>query len=169
MVWMIGNDYSWRARSEVLYEFFHHLLPIFATIMLFIVGWKYVVAVARYIRYGVANMDTLVGIGTIVAFLYSFIVAGFEESLSPYLDVRRSFYETVIIVIGFIEIGKYMETKVMSRTGEAIKALLGLQAKNALIIQNGEEVQISLEQVQLGDVMIVKPGEKVPLDGKIIS
>jgi len=89
MIWMIGAEYGLRAENMILYEFFHHLLPIFATIMLFVVGWKYIIAVGRYIRYGVANMDTLVGIGTIVAYLYSFVISGFETSLEPYLNVER--------------------------------------------------------------------------------
>lgn len=169
MIWMIGAEYGLRAENMILYEFFHHLLPIFATIMLFVVGWKYIIAVGRYIRYGVANMDTLVGIGTIVAYLYSFVISGFDTSLEPYLNVERWFYEAVIVVIGFIEIWKYMEAKVMSKTGHAIKALLWLQAKNAIILKEGKEIQVSLEHVQLGDIMIVKPWEKIPLDGKIIS
>lgn len=169
MVWMIGADYERRAGNEVAMVFIHHLLPIFATIMLFVVGRKYVQALGRYMRYGVANMDTLVGIGTVTAFLYSFIVSAFEGSLEGVLDTERLFYEAVIVVIGFITIGKYMELKVMSKTGQAIKALLWLQAKEALILKDGQEITIPLEKVQIGDIMIVKPGEKVPLDGEIVQ
>jgi len=168
MIRMIGMEYGWWVENEVILEFVHHLLPIFASVMLFVVWWKYVVAIGRYIRYGVANMDTLVGIGTVTAFLYSFLISAFEWPLSWYLQVDRWFYEAVIVVIWFIELGKYMEIKVMSKTGKAIKALLGLQAKNALMIKDGKEVQIALEQVQIGDVMIVKPWEQIPLDGVIV-
>jgi cation transport ATPase len=62
MVWMIGAEYGLWSENMIVYNFVHHLLPIFATIMLTVVGWKYVVAIGRYVRYGVANMDTLVGI-----------------------------------------------------------------------------------------------------------
>lgn len=78
MIWMIGADYGFWNKNEVVAGVFHHILPILATIMLFLVGWKYIVAIGRYIRYGVANMDTLVGIGTVTAFLYSFIISAFE-------------------------------------------------------------------------------------------
>lgn len=132
-------------------------MPIFATIMLFVVGWRYIVAVGRYIKHGVANMDTLVGIGSIIAFIYSFIVTAFEEPLTPYIDTSRNFYESVVVVIGFIAIGKFMEKRVMSRTGQAIKSLLSLQAKSALILKDGEQVQIPLEELKQGDIMLVKP------------
>lgn len=166
---MIGADYGRRPSNEVAMVFVHHLLPIFATVMLFVVGRQYIQAVGRYIKYWVANMDTLVGIGTITAFLYSFVVSAFEGSLAGVLDTERLFYEAVIVVIGFITIGKYMELKVMSKTGQAIKALLGLQAKEALILQDSKERKVPLEQVKLWDVMIVKPGEKIPLDGEIVQ
>ncbi len=168
MVWMLGGEYGWRAENEVVEEFIHHLLPILATVMLFIVGWRYIVAVGRYIRYGVTSMDTLVWIGAIVAFGYSFIVSAFEYSLEWYIDTSRSFYESVIVVIGFIALGKYLEKRVMSKTGQAIKALLNLQAKTALLLVDGKEKEIAIEHLNKGDVMIVKPGEKVPVDGIIV-
>lgn len=165
MIWMIGAQYNRWIENEVIYELFHHILPIIATIMLTVVGWKYVVAIGRYIRYGVANMDTLVGIGTVTAFLYSFAITAFESSLTPYVDVTRGFYEAVIVVIWFIELGKYMEIKVMSKTGKAIQALVGLQVKQALIQQWDKETIKALDQVVLWDIMIIKPWEKIPLDG----
>ena len=169
MVWMIGIDYAWRPKYEVLYEFFHHLLPIFATIMLFVVWWNYILAIWRYIKYGVASMDTLVGIGTGVAYLYSFLITALEEPFSQFVNTDRNFYESVIVVIGFIAIGKFMEARVMAKTGQAIKALLWLQVKDALIIKNNWEVKVPLHEVQVGDIMIVKPWEKIPLDGIILS
>lgn len=169
MIWMIGADYGFWNKNAVVAGVFHHILPILATIMLFLVGWKYIVAIGRYIRYGVANMDTLVGIGTVTAFLYSFIISAFEWPLAPYLDVERGFYEAVIVVIGFIEIGKYMEMKVMSKTGKAIEALVGLQAKEALIESKEWVKVVPLSQVKKGDIMLVKAGEKIPLDGVVLS
>lgn len=169
MIRMIGAEYNRRENNQIISVFLHHLLPIFATVMLTVIGWKYVIAIGRYIRFGVANMDTLVGIGTVTAFLYSFILTSFETSLSPYIDVTRTFYEAVIVVIGFIEIGKYMELKVMSKTWQAIKALIGLQAKVALILRDNKEIKVALDQVHIGDIMIIKPGEKIPLDGTLIK
>jgi len=99
MLRMIGADYGRRPSNEVAMVFIHHLLPIFATVMLFVIGRQYVQALGRYVKYGVANMDTLVGIGTMTAFLYSFIVSAFEGSLQGVLDTERLFYEAVIVVI----------------------------------------------------------------------
>lgn len=148
MIWMIGAEYGLWTENEIIYGAFHHTLPILATIMLFLVGWKYIVAIGRYLRYGVANMDTLVGIGTVTAFLYSFLISAFEVPLAPYLNVERGFYEAVIVVIGFIELGKYMEMKVMSKTGKAIEALVGLQVKEALIETSEGIKTLPLSQVK---------------------
>src|SRR3990167_8013654 len=86
-------------------EFFHHLLPIVATYMLFVVGKPYLLGFYRFLRYGHANMDTLIGLGTSAAFLYSFAVTAFEESLRAYVDVGATYYDVTIIVIAFIALG----------------------------------------------------------------
>ncbi len=168
MVYMIGIDYEWRPKNLIAHHFFMGVLPIFATIMLTVVGWKYIVAIGRYIRYGVANMDTLVGIGTVTAFVYSFISKTFYD-IRPDILSKQVFFEAVIVVIAFIEIWRYIEAKIMSKTGNAIKALLWLQAKEARIQKDGKDIFVPLEQVQIGDIMIVKPGEKIPLDWIVVS
>lgn len=169
MTWMIWVWQWWWSGNDTIKEFFHHLLPILATVMLTVVGWKYVIAIGRYIRYGVANMDTLVGIGTVTAFIYSFALTAFEWQLGVYLDTDRTFYESVIVVIGFVELGKYLEAKIMAKTGKAIRALVWLQSKDALIKRWSTELRVTLDQVNIGDLMIVKPWEKIPLDGTIIE
>lgn len=153
--------------SMVIEEFFHHLLPIMATYMLFYVGRPYLAGVYRFVRYGSANMDTLIGIGTSVAFLYSFIVTAFEESLAPYINVMSTYYDVTIVVIAFITLGKYLEARAKIKTGDAIEKLLNLQAKTALVIKDGKEVEIPIAQVMHGDHMIVKPGARIPVDGVI--
>lgn len=150
-------------------EFFHHLLPIFATYTLFVVGRSYLLGVHRFLRYGKANMDTLIGIGTSVAFLYSFIVGAFEETLAPYLNINQTYFDVTIIVITFITLGKYLETKSKIKTGDAIEKLLNLQAKTALVVRNEKEVEISINEVIHGDFIIVKPGGIIPVDGIITS
>ncbi|MCW1888268.1 MAG: heavy metal translocating P-type ATPase [Candidatus Moranbacteria bacterium] len=150
-------------------EFFHHLLPIFATYTLIVVGKPYLLGVYRFFRYGKANMDTLIGIGTATAFLYSFIVAAFEESLAPYIDVTHSYYDVTIVVITFIALGKFLEAQAKLKTGDAIEKLLGLQAKTALVLREGKEVEIPLEEVKVGDLIIVKPAGKIPVDGVVIE
>ena len=161
---------------EILYpsnytinEFFHHLLPIMATYMLFVVGRPYLKGIWRFIKYKKADMDSLVGIGTLTAFLYSLAVTAFETPLKKYLDTSHSYYDVTIIVIGLITLGKYLETRAKSHTSDAIKKLIGLQAKTARIIRGGKEIDIPIEDVVAGDLIRVRPGEKIPVDGVIIE
>jgi len=119
---------------------FNSISFILATPILFWVGQPYLQGVIRFIRYHVANMDTLVGIGTSVAYIYSVIL-----------------------------FGKYLEARSKLKTGDAIHKLLGLSAKTAQVVRSGKELEIPVEQVILGDIIIVKPGVKVPVDGVIIK
>jgi len=153
--------------SYTIEEFFHHLLPIFATYILFVVGKPYLLGFYRFLRYGKANMDTLIGIGTVAAFLYSFAVSAFEDILKPFINVENSYYDVTIIVITFIALGKYLEARSKIKTGDAIEKLLNLQAKTALVMRNGKELEIAVGDVVHGDIIIVKPGAKIPVDGVI--
>src|SRR3989338_1199048 len=108
-------------------KFFHHILPIMATYMLFVVGKPYLLGFYRFLRTGYANMDTLIGLGTSVAFVYSFIITAFEEPLKNLINTGSTYYDVTIIVITFIALGKYLETKSKLKTGDAIEKLLNLQ------------------------------------------
>ncbi|MDE2399979.1 MAG: heavy metal translocating P-type ATPase [Patescibacteria group bacterium] len=168
MAWDILAEY--KAVPEMSYnlgEFFHHLLPIMAAYTLFVVGKPYLLGFYRFLRYGKANMDTLIGIGTITAFLYSFIVTAFEKSLAPFINVTQTYYDVTIVVITFIALGKYLEARSKLKTGDAIEKLLNLQAKTALVTRGGKEIEIPIDQVVHGDLIIVKPGSKIPVDGII--
>ncbi|MFA6520533.1 MAG: heavy metal translocating P-type ATPase [Candidatus Paceibacterota bacterium] len=182
MTWEIFMKYNIVPDMPLVWEeFFHHLMPIIATYVLFVVGKPYLLGFYRFLKYGKANMDTLIGIGTSVAFLFSFIVTAFEETLAPYIDVSSTYYDVTIIVIAFIALGKYLETKSKMKTGDAIEKLLNLQAKTALVVRDGQDpegkplasygagVEIPIEQVIHGDLVIVKPGAKIPVDGVIVS
>jgi len=151
----------------IWYEFFHHLLPLMATYTLFVVGKPYLLGFYRFLRYGKANMDTLIGIGTSAAFIYSFIVTAFEETLKPYINVEHTYYDVTIVVITFIALGKYLEAKSKLKTGDAIEKLLGIQAKTATVIRAGKEQEISIDQVVHGDFIVVKPAGKIPVDGMV--
>src|SRR3990172_644374 len=153
--------------NPALMEFFHHILPLMATYVLFVVGKPYLLGFYRFLRTGYANMDTLIGLGTSVAFLYSFAVTAFEESLKSFIGVSATYYDVTIIVIVFIAFGKYLETRSKLKTGDAIEKLLNLQAKTALVIRAGKEIEIPVDQVAHGDLIIVKPGAKIPVDGTI--
>lgn len=168
MGWDILAEYSMvPAMSYTFKEFFHHLLPIFATYILFVVGKPYLLGLYRFLRYGKANMDTLIGIGTVAAFLYSFAVSALEDVLRPFINVEYQYYDVTIVVITFIALGKYLEVRSKIKTGDAIEKLLNLQAKTALVIRDGREVEISVNEVKHGDLIIVKPGAKIPVDGVI--
>ncbi len=170
MAWEILEQYGLVSGMPYVWEeFFHHLMPILATYILFVVGKPYLLGFYRFLRYGKANMDTLIGIGTSVAFLYSFAVTAFEETLAPFIDTASTYYDVTIIVIAFIALGKYLETRSKIKTGDAIEKLLGLQAKTALVIRNNQEIEIPVEQVMHGDLIIVKPAGKIPVDGIIVS
>ncbi|MBP6924252.1 MAG: copper-translocating P-type ATPase [Candidatus Pacebacteria bacterium] len=168
MGWDIGAKFGIVTEmGETLYEFVHHLMPIFATYILFVVGKPYLLGFYRFLRYGKANMDTLIGIGTSVAFLYSFLITALEETLAPFVNVHESYYDVTIVVIAFIALGKYLEAQSKLKTGDAIEALLNLQAKTALVLRNGVEAEIPIEQVVHGDSIVIKPGAKIPVDGTI--
>ncbi|MDP3917175.1 MAG: heavy metal translocating P-type ATPase [Nanoarchaeota archaeon] len=114
-----------------------------------------------------ANMDTLVALGTGVAYLYSLFIAIMVWSGSPAYSHDQLYFEVAGSLIAFILLGKYLEAIAKGKTSEAIKKLLGLQAKTAIVIRNGKEESISIEEVIEGDIIIVKPGQKIPVDGII--
>lgn len=117
MGWDILSQFGYIIKIPYVWnEFFHHLLPIFATYVLFVVGKPYLLGVLRFLKYGKANMDTLIGIGTSVAFIYSFIVTAFEETLAPYINVEHNYYDVTIVVITFIALGKYLESRSKLKT-----------------------------------------------------
>jgi Cu2+-exporting ATPase/Cu+-exporting ATPase len=151
----------------ILKSFFQYLLPLMATYMLFVVGKPYLLGFYRFLRYGKANMDTLIGIGTVVAYLYSFAVTAFADTLRPFINIDQTYFDVTIIVITFIALGKYLEAQSKVKTGDAIEKLLNLQAKTALVVRDGKEIEISVSEVQHNDFIIVKPGAKIPVDGVI--
>jgi P-type Cu+ transporter len=168
MGWEIFAQYNFvPVMNYTIEEFFHHLLPIFATYILFVVGKPYLLGFYRFLRYGKANMDTLIGIGTFTAFLYSFVVTAFEDTLKPFIDVNNTYYDVTIIVITFIALGKYLEARSKIKTGDAIEKLLNLQTKTAFVVRDGVEREISINDVKHGDLIVVKPGAKIPVDGLI--
>lgn len=148
---------------------FRYALPLFATYALFFVGQPYLLGVYRFIRYGRANMDTLIGIGTSAAYLYSIAVLIFANQLTSYINVENSYFDVAIVVIAFITYGKYLETKSKLKTGDAIGKLLNLQAKTAFVVRDGQEIEIPIADVLVGDVVIVKAGTKIPVDGVILT
>lgn len=171
MAWDIAVAQWWWSivMSDWVRDFFHHLFPIMAAYVLFAVGKQYLKGIWNFVRYREATMDTLIGIGTSVAFLYSFVVGAFEEVLDPYVDVMVHYYDVTIVVIWLVYLGKYLEARSKLQTGDAIQKLLWLQAKTAIIEKDGMEVEVSIDQLQKWDIVLVKPGMKISVDGVIVS
>ncbi|ANX11192.1 copper-translocating P-type ATPase [Fictibacillus arsenicus] len=140
---------------------------VLASIVQFYIGVQFYVGAYRALRNKSANMDVLVALGTSAAFFYS-VAEAFKTIGNPEY-MPQLYFETSAVLITLILVGKYFETLAKGRTTEAISKLLNLQAKEATIIRDGEEVKIPLDQVAAGDTLIVKPGEKIPVDGKVIS
>ncbi len=148
---------------------FNIISMVLATIALFWVGQPFLQGVGKFIRYRVANMDTLIGIGTLSAYVYSAIIT-LLPGLRIFLKLPEyTYFDVTIIVIGFVVLGKYLEARSKLRTGEAIEKLVGLQAKTALLYIDGKEVEVKISDVKIGDILIVKPGSKIPVDGEIIE
>ena len=116
-----------------------------------------------------ANMDTLVAIGTSVAFFYSLTVVLFPQVLKQIGVEAAPYFDVSTIIIGLILLGRYFEAKAKAGTSEAIKKLIGLSAKTARVVRSGKEIDISIEEVLLGDAIRVRPGEKIPVDGVILE
>ncbi|NTV05729.1 MAG: cadmium-translocating P-type ATPase [Chlorobiaceae bacterium] len=138
-----------------------------ATYMVFKVGAPFMHGIVMFIQSGAASMDTLIGIGTLTAYLYSAVIT-LIPSVRQLLQIPDyTYFDVTIVVIGFVLLGKYLEARSKLKTGEAIEKLIGLQAKSALVLRSGNEIEIPAEQVRKGDLVIVKPGEKIPVDGTI--
>lgn len=170
MMWDIAaRSFSFIPNLPIPMELFNIISMVLATVVMFWVGKPFISGVINFIHYRVANMDTLIGIGTLTAYLYSVVI-----TLLPQVKILLSlpeytYFDVVVVVIGFVTFGKYLEARSKQKTGEAIEKLLGLQAKTAIIIREGKEIEIPLGEVVIGDRIIVKPGSKIPVDGKIVS
>lgn len=162
MVWENLLPYpAWAA------TFFHHLMPVLATYMLFGLGLRYPRAIVNFVRYGDANMDTLVGIGTMIAYLYSFTISAFEGVLQGKGIPDHLYYDVTIVVIGFVMVGKYLEQKAKSATGSALSALASLQVKSAHVQRGRELLDVAVTDISLAERIVVRPGEAIPLDAVV--
>lgn len=139
-----------------------YILFILATPVQIIVGWNFYKGAWAAFRNKSANMDTLITIGTLAAYLLSLYNIFFNETLGQYFEVST-------ILITLVMLGKLLEAIAKGKTSDAIKKLMGLSPKVATVIRDGIEIQISIDDVKLDDILIVKPGEKIPVDGVIVS
>jgi Cu+-exporting ATPase len=134
-----------------------------ATPVQFYTGWDYYTGGWKSLKNRSANMDVLVAMGSSVAYFYSLAVL-FYPVIGSHV-----YFETSAVIITLIKLGKMLEARAKGRTGNAIRKLMGLRPKTATIIRNGKEVEVSLKEVKVGDVVVVRPGEKVPVDGVVLE
>jgi len=143
------------------------ILFILSSVVIFWIGRPFLKGVVTFIRYREANMDTLIGIGTLAAYLYSTIITLFPQVRIALNLPETDYFDVTIVVIGFVSLGKYLESRSKLMTGEAIEKLLNLQAKTALVLRDGKEIEVPIQEVVDGDIVSVKPGGKIPVDGVI--
>lgn len=170
---MIGSFPEWFNFLSFLP--FYNLLTNYYTLLLltipvqFWAGWGFYQATWSGLKNRAASMDTLIGIGTTAAFGFSALITLFPEQLEAVGFPMIMYFDTAAVIIALILLGRYLEARAKAHTSDAIKKLLHLQAKTARVIRSGEEIDIPIEEVKAGDKIRVRPGEKIPVDGKIIE
>ncbi|MDW8100744.1 MAG: heavy metal translocating P-type ATPase [Anaerolineae bacterium] len=144
------------------------LMFALATPVQFYVGWDYYVGGWKALRNSSANMDVLVAMGSSAAFFYSLPVT-FALTLGSTALGEHVYFETAAVIITLIKLGKLLEARAKGQTSAAIKKLMGLRAKTARVVRDGVEADVPVEQVAVGDIVLVRPGEKIPVDGIVIE
>ena len=141
---------------------------VLATPILFIGGSRFFKSALAALRVPAANMDTLIALGTFTAWAFSTVVTFFPKAFSSVGEIDV-YFEAAVIITFFILLGRLLEARAKGKANQAIRELLKLQAKEATVVRDGKEIKIPVEEVVVGDVIVVKPGEKIPVDGTIIE
>jgi Cu+-exporting ATPase len=142
-------------------QYTNFIMLALATPLQFWIGWRFYRGLWDGIRARASNMDTLIAVGTTTAYVYSAIV-----TIAPsYLPFKSVYFETAAIIITLILIGRLLETRTKERASNAVRKLLDIQPKMAKILRNGTEIALPIEQVKENDLMLIKPGERIPADG----
>lgn len=158
----MANDIGLPPMSIAHAPWMKWLMLVLATPVQFYVGRQYYVGGYKSLVNGSANMDVLVALGSTAAYIYSLPVTfGLIQG--------HVYFETAAVIITLIKLGKFLEARAKGKTSEAIKKLMGLGAKQALVVRNDHEINLPVEEVVIGDIVIVKPGEKIPVDGVVIE
>ncbi len=175
LYFMLFDFFTWIPGRAFLLPYIGIVSFLLAAPVQFIIGASFYKGMWSALRMKTFNMDSLIAIGTTVAFVYSainyFIYVNTTGSLLGLNGekIPDLYFETAAFLITFVVLGKLLEAKAKGRTSDAIKKLMGLQAKTARVIRNGVAQDISIDEVVVGDVILVRPGEKVPVDGVIIK
>ncbi|MEO0560834.1 MAG: heavy metal translocating P-type ATPase [Chloroflexota bacterium] len=150
-------------------DYWLFIFALMATPVMVIVGRQYIVGAYKSLRNGTANMDVLVAMGTLAAYGYGLIVlAGIVFGFSDRVG-KADYFETAAVIITLITLGKLLEARAKGRTSEAIKKLMGLTPKTARVLKNGDEIEVRLNDLLIGDRVVVRPGERIPVDGVVVE
>lgn len=175
LYFMLFDFASWLPFRALLFPYMGILSFILATPVQFWIGAGFYKGAISGLKMRTFNMDSLIAIGTTVAYFYSFVnLMLYFAKTNSFIGLNGAkipelYFETAAFLITFVILGKWLEAKAKGRTSEAIKKLLGLQAKTARVERNGQTLDIPLEEVVSGDVIVVRPGEKVPVDGEVLT
>jgi Cu+-exporting ATPase len=148
-----------------------YLMLVLATPVQFWAGWRFYKGFFEGVKRFRANMDSLIAIGTSAAYFYSVAIVLLEVG-NRKLEITAEpavYFDTAVIIITLIILGKFLEARAKGKAGDAIKKLLGLAAKSARVVRNGMETDIPISEVKIGDIVVVRPGEKIPVDGIIVE
>ncbi|MCA9859975.1 MAG: copper-translocating P-type ATPase, partial [Thermomicrobiales bacterium] len=151
-------------------ENMNRFMFVLATPIQFWAGWRFYKTAIAAARHGSANMSTLVALGTSAAYFYS-VVATFwpERLMRNHMEMPEVYYETATVIIGLVLLGRWLEARARLQTGVAIKSLMGLAPKTAHVLRDGVETEVPVDELQRGDLIRVRPGERVPTDGVIVE
>jgi Cu+-exporting ATPase len=152
-------------------EFLQNFYVLWAltTPVQFWVGWQFYRGAWAALKHRAADMNTLIAVGTSAAYAYSVLLILFPGFFEAQGIAREVYFDTSTIIITLILVGRYLEAVAKGRTSEAIRKLMGLQAKTARVLHDGREIDVPVEEVDVGDVVVVRPGEKVPVDGVVLE
>ncbi|WAA11996.1 heavy metal translocating P-type ATPase [Fervidibacillus halotolerans] len=168
LLWTMVGHFSFTSFIYVPELFMNPWVQLaLATPVQFIIGWQFYTGAYKALKNKSANMDVLVAMGTSAAYFYSLYLI--FRSLSVDESPQALYFETSAVLITLILLGKYFEAKAKGRSSEAIKKLMGLKPKTATVIRDGKEYMVPLEEVVVGDIVKIRPGEKIPVDGVILS
>ncbi len=157
------------ALNWLLWSGWPFIFGLLATPVQIIVGRQYLVGAYKAARNGSANMDTLIAMGSLAAFAYSVIVLigivlGISDAVGGHV-----YFETAAVILTLITLGKLLEARAKGRTSEAIKKLMGLAPKTATLLRDGQEVEVPVDDLMIGDTLLVRPGERIPVDGIVLE
>jgi Cu+-exporting ATPase len=175
LYFMLMDFLTWLPGRDILMPYTGAVSLVLATIVQFYLGAGFYKGALSGLRMRTFNMDSLIAIGTSAAYFYSlaFFIKYALQAGSLIAEAGQKipelYFETGAFIITFVLIGKWLEARATTKTNEAIKKLMGLQAKSARVIRNGKTIDVPVEEVVHGDIVVVRPGEKIPVDGKIVK